>query len=690
MKKTIASIVLAITLLLPAFSVFSSAAELPFKDVKKGKWYYSAVEKVFADGIMNGLKQDVFAPDEKMTRAQLVTIICRLSGDEINGLGQNLTFSDTKKTAWYSDYLGWAVREGVIAGYPDNTFKPNSPVTRAELAVVFARYFTSREIYLADAPLTDSFTDGAKIAKWAKESVETIRLCGIIAGDKAGNFNPSSSATRAEIAMMITRYLSAEKLPRVEYLMRHLSDYVPMEGRQYALRFSFTADISLAGFTSRLFGYLPVTKEDCELIMDEEQIADLKDKWQYHEFGDKIIVSMKLGLRDKVTGETSGIRTVLFALSKIEEHTFIDPDEFDPEIESGIYEEMIEKSAAHPGNTARLYRALRKGADSGSLTAVYLGGSITAGATASPDGCFARAVSNWLELHVAPEVNYVNAGIGGTNSMLGNARLERHVTSKDPDVVFVEFAVNDGGAMTYGVDLVPEAFESLVRTLLSDNDGPAVVFVYCYFGEASIPFMNSVAEKYGIPVVDVQAAVGCAVEKGAFDESKFTDDGCHPNSYGHMLMANIIDSFLAKALTDWDGLGEAEAAIVPLPEESVTAARFTNLKTVDAALLDVVSEGSFTFLEGKTDGFEHPAVESGAGGNEPFVFTVTGKNVFLLLDKERIVEVSVDGGPFEGRGTVMSSWIVPAFISDTDETHTIAIRSAEPFDPVTLLAVVYN
>ena len=236
-KKAL-SLVLALAMLLGCVTVTAFAEDdcpsKGFSDVPpEGHWAHEGIDFMVKNEYMNGVGGDKFSPDGIVTRAQLVTIICRLSGDEIKGLGQDLAFSDTKKNAWYSDYLGWAVRDGVIAGYPDNTFRPNSPVTRAELAVVFARYFAGREIYLADAPLTDSFTDGSKIAKWARDAVETIRLCGIIAGDKAGNFNPSSSATRAEIAMMITRYLSAQKLSKSDWIMAH-PDYAEMLVRSMA------------------------------------------------------------------------------------------------------------------------------------------------------------------------------------------------------------------------------------------------------------------------------------------------------------------------------------------------------------------------------------------------------------------------------------------------------------------------
>ena len=691
MKKTYVSIVVLLSLLLSLFSPFLqtvSAAAMPFKDVKKAKWYYSAVEKVYTEGIMNGLKQDVFAPDEKMTRAQLVTIICRLSGDEIKGLGQNLTFSDTKKTAWYSDYLGWAVRDGVIAGYPDNTFKPNSPVTRAELAVVFARYFAGREIYLADAPLTDSFADGKKIAKWAKESVETIRLCGIIAGDKAGNFNPSSSATRAEIAMMITRYLSADKLSKLDWLMAHVYDYLPMSGKYAALEFSKANGITAAGFTERMLPYLGLSEDQYEIVVDEDELAELRDMWMNYGYGDTVVSFLDMCLRDKTTGETSSSCNVQFMLSKVQVHEYVDPENFDPGIDPEIYSEMLRMSVVNKRNTARLYLALEKGAASGSLTVAYIGGSITEGASAGEDACYARVSANWLERRVAADLNYVNAGISGTDSALGCARFERDVLSKDPDIVFIEYACNDDP----GNQIVRESFESMTRTALSAEDGPAVVFVYSYPGYGNIPFMDSVAEKYGIPVVDVSAAITYGIGEGEFTMNDFCSDGVHPDAWGSHMMSDMIVGMFKAALADWSSADEAESAVAALPDDCLTGARFGGMTLVDAEYLDVVSMGSFRF--NKKDegfGFVHPATAKPRDGKEPIVFTVRGRIVSLIIRSGTALMISVDGG--EAYVAASNSYFADAFpvvVSDAEETHTISLTPVLDDSDSILLAVAYK
>ena len=108
MKKTIVSVIVLLSVLISAFAVFpqaASAADLPFRDVKAGDWYHDPVARVYKEGIIIGVTANTFEPESKMTRAQLVTIICRLSGDEFAGLGSELTFKDTPETEWYADYV---------------------------------------------------------------------------------------------------------------------------------------------------------------------------------------------------------------------------------------------------------------------------------------------------------------------------------------------------------------------------------------------------------------------------------------------------------------------------------------------------------------------------------------------------------------------------------------------------------
>ncbi|MBQ8524755.1 MAG: S-layer homology domain-containing protein, partial [Clostridia bacterium] len=218
MKKAL-SIILTLCMLFGLTAVFASAeeAEMPFTDVKSGKWFYDEVKYVWEAGVMTGKSDTKFEPNANMTRAELVTILFRLAKVEGEGFGEELGFNDTKKTAWYADYVGWAVKEGLVNGYEGNIFKPNAPILRQELAKLVVVFLDYLEVTVEGEALIDSFADAAKHPKWAAEFIESLRLTGLVGGDTSGNFNPKATATRAEVATILTRLIPAlEKTPDVD------------------------------------------------------------------------------------------------------------------------------------------------------------------------------------------------------------------------------------------------------------------------------------------------------------------------------------------------------------------------------------------------------------------------------------------------------------------------------------------
>ena len=217
--KRVVSAFLTLLFLLAASAPIMSEGELPFRDVPSNKWFHGAVKTVYEAGIMNGITEDEFKPNDPMTRGQFVTIIARVSGEDVSGMASEAEFTDTVRKRFYSDALGWAVKNGLINGYPEGTFGPDKPILRQEFAAVFVRYLEYKHLTINGEDVAGQFADAAKFPKFAKDAIETLRLTGLVKGDKAGNFNPKSNMTRAEIAQVIARFLdSAAKDPMYEAL----------------------------------------------------------------------------------------------------------------------------------------------------------------------------------------------------------------------------------------------------------------------------------------------------------------------------------------------------------------------------------------------------------------------------------------------------------------------------------------
>lgn len=207
MKKSICYI-LSIMVLANCFISLAISADnksFPFTDVHKSAWYYDEVKTIYEKGYMEGKSNGIFDPSANMSRAEFVTVLCRLSEDEYSGKGISLSFTDTETDAWYADYVAWGVQTDMVRGLPGNKFAPTQVVSRQEMAVFIDRFISYKEIELIDNSVIPAFKDSAKVASYAAFAVETMRMSGIITGDENGNYNPSENASRAEVAAVISR-----------------------------------------------------------------------------------------------------------------------------------------------------------------------------------------------------------------------------------------------------------------------------------------------------------------------------------------------------------------------------------------------------------------------------------------------------------------------------------------------------
>lgn len=187
---------------------FPPLAKTPFADVKSNSWYYDAVRYVYFNGLMNGKSSDKFAPGAKMTRAELVTVLWRLSGspDYSDSIS---SFKDVKVNKWFGQAVVWASENGIVTGFTDGSFKPNDPLTRDQMAAIIYRYTELMEKDTNQRGSIDSFTDSDKVQSWAREYLEWAVGASIITGKPDGDkfaLAPKDSTTRAEIATVLMRY----------------------------------------------------------------------------------------------------------------------------------------------------------------------------------------------------------------------------------------------------------------------------------------------------------------------------------------------------------------------------------------------------------------------------------------------------------------------------------------------------
>lgn len=178
---------------------------LPFADVAADAWYLDAVRYVYQNGVMTGMSQTMFSPDTNLTRAQMVQILYNLEGRPAVSYSG---FADVAADAWYASAVAWAKSTGVVQGYDESTFGPEDTLTRAQAAAILMRYAAYKGLDTA-ARAALSFPDAGDVPDWAHDAMQWCVAKGLLQGSDTGALLPNGTATRAQIATIMTRYLAA-------------------------------------------------------------------------------------------------------------------------------------------------------------------------------------------------------------------------------------------------------------------------------------------------------------------------------------------------------------------------------------------------------------------------------------------------------------------------------------------------
>lgn len=346
------------------------------------------------------------------------------------------------------------------------------------------------------------------------------------------------------------------------------------------------------------------------------------------------------------------------------------------------YEKMIDRSLLSTGDMTRMADVFQKAQNGEDITVAYIGGSITEGYNAGTTEFYAKTCTDLLQSYF-PDITVtgVNAGISGTPSLLGNLRLERDVLSADPDIVFVEFAVNDGQTAEY-----KNAYESLVRTLLTQDKDIAVVLLFTVLdsGYTCQEHMSQIGENYGLPMISVHDSVYEEIEAGRMTWQDYSDDQSHPNAYGHKCITDFVDNYYQKVLpVAAENAGEVDKNL-PAP---VFSGKYMNMHYMDSANMENVELDNF--IQYDTHGNFHNGwfYKSTDGGSMKFTLNCSVlEMVFKANNSEKYgtADIYIDGVKTSSVSSNMADgWNNPvtAYLIDDDSSaeHTVEIRM-EPAD----------
>ncbi|HJB89946.1 MAG TPA: S-layer homology domain-containing protein [Candidatus Eisenbergiella merdigallinarum] len=179
-----------------------------FTDIS-GHWAGQHILFAAGRGLIDGAGDGRFAPDAGMTRGMFVTALGRLAGIDPADYrtGQ---FTDVPEDAWYAPYVNWAAQNGIVSGAAATgpaTFSPDSGIVREEMAVILKNYAAKMGYTLPGTLKAVTFTDRAQISSWAADAVRAMQQAGILAGKDGGRFDPKGTATRAEVAIVLHRFV---------------------------------------------------------------------------------------------------------------------------------------------------------------------------------------------------------------------------------------------------------------------------------------------------------------------------------------------------------------------------------------------------------------------------------------------------------------------------------------------------
>lgn len=169
-------------------------------------WAKESIDYAVRRGLFSGTTDTTFSPNAAVDRGMLVTVLGKLAGADVSTY-KTSSFSDVAAGEYYLPYVEWAYKKGIVQGVGNNMFAPERAVTREEIAVILTNYAKTTGYTLPVIRETVTFADSSAISGTYKDAVNSMQQAGIMVGELNNKFNPKASATRAEVATMLHRYI---------------------------------------------------------------------------------------------------------------------------------------------------------------------------------------------------------------------------------------------------------------------------------------------------------------------------------------------------------------------------------------------------------------------------------------------------------------------------------------------------
>lgn len=327
------------------------------------------------------------------------------------------------------------------------------------------------------------------------------------------------------------------------------------------------------------------------------------------------------------------------------------------------------------GNTTRLREKIAKAQDGENVTLAYIGGSITEGGRT--DTCYVSRSAKYFAdtFGTGNNVSFINAGLSGTSSVVGLMRAQKDILDASPDIIFIEFSVNDHPEMIY-----KKGYESLVKRCLSEPDAPAVVLIInrAKGGYSMQEQMAAIGKNYDLPIISMDNALTNAFNSGLLTVDDYYTDEYHPHEAGNALIADSIAYFYRQVLKTENFTGA-----YTIPETVVYGTEYQSGTIVSLDSLNNFSSGSFAQSAPGYGPLPYTLKHSAGGDNTPMTFTTTGKGIFIVFSANQSntfgnINVTVNGQTTTISGNKLYAWGGPetdvAYMQDTAGDLNVSIE----------------